>query len=115
MVNGKKAKIAYDKNYCEKCWPKKPQRYLMSYAANDTATCLPSCDPGWTTNGNKPDLNCVKCNVMCDSCEDDGDVGDKDRCKTCSKDYPFAYTAQAMCKKTCDFFEDKTKKDPVTK
>jgi len=98
----------------------------MSYAANDTATCLSSCDPGWTTNGPVPSavlsdepifddlVPCVKCNVMCDSCEDDGNVGDKDRCKTCSKDYPFAYTAQAMCKKTCDYFLDPSKADPNT-
>jgi proprotein convertase subtilisin/kexin type 5 len=44
---------------------------------------------------------CVKCDESCATCVDNGDKGDKMKCKTCSKKYPFLYSPDEKCLQSC--------------
>ena len=75
---------------------------ITPYKTNGSgkSTCLSACNDGFTTNGD-PLHKCEACHEMCETCADDGKVGDKDLCKTCSKEYPFMYSATSTCMKEC--------------
>lgn len=53
-----------DRTKCLTCWTNfdDPQ-YLMSYL-NGTATCRPTCELGFTSNGT-PNKQCTKCDESC--------------------------------------------------
>lgn len=38
---------------------------------------------------------------MCRTCQDNGLVGDKDKCKSCSRSHPFMYSPDNVCYKEC--------------
>lgn len=78
-------------------------------------TCKSSCDPGFTTNGATEDIfnaetgltttelsyKCSACNPMCATCEDNSEVGDKDKCLTCAPTHPFIHSATSTCYEEC--------------
>lgn len=75
-----------DRNYCLSCWEgiDNPQ-YLMNYL-NGTQTCRPTCELGYTSNGN-PEKVCEACDESCKTCRDNGVVGDKSKCIDCADDH----------------------------
>ena len=79
-------------------------KYLMTTRVFDgvsgVSVCGPKCEDGWTTNGNKQ-LICQKCDASCSTCEDDGDVGDRKKCKTCAPATPFLFSKLSECTKEC--------------
>ena len=50
---------------------------------NGSNVCNSKCDNGFTTNGD-PNKVCVKCNSICANCKDEGKLGDKDQCLSCT-------------------------------
>jgi len=70
------------------------------------STCGTRCDNGWTTDGDKRLHECVTCNPRCESCEDQGVVGDVDRCQECSPAYPFKYAKEKTCFTQCGTFPE---------
>jgi hypothetical protein len=71
------------------------------------STCLTRCENGWTSNGGETtDWVCERCNPRCETCEDQGVVGDKDKCLECSLDYPFLYPDKQTCFVKCEKFPE---------
>jgi len=79
-------------------------KYLMTTKVFDgvsgSSVCGPKCGTGWTTNGNKK-LICQKCDATCATCEDDANVGDKKKCKTCAPATPFLFSKLSECTEKC--------------
>lgn len=76
------------------------------------STCLTSCpdtfvdangvkQAGFTSNGDNKYHKCVQCDPSCNTCQDNGLVGDIKRCVTCSKSHPFMFTPEARCMDKC--------------
>lgn len=63
-------------------------------------TCSGLCAPGFTSNGST-DGECVPCDITCATCQDNGLVGDKYKCQTCSTCFPYMYSPLSKCMKTC--------------
>lgn len=88
------------RNQCTSCWNSLDDpNYIMSYL-NGTQTCRPSCDLGYTTNGS-PIKQCVSCDQSCVSCRDNGLVGDKFQCISCSPLFPLRVTQTDLCLSSC--------------
>lgn len=109
----------YDRDYCTSCWignpnaeppePARPQKYLMTKVpwkdGEGDSTCLTRCENGWTSNGGvNSDWVCVRCNPRCETCEDQGQIGDLDKCLECSTFWPFLYPEKQTCFQKCDRF-----------
>lgn len=65
------------------------------------STCLIACPDGYTIDGDTEFHRCVKCDESCATCEDNGLVGDKSKCITCSETHPFMYAPKSLCMETC--------------
>ena len=64
------------------------------------STCKSSCDDGFSSNGST-EKKCVKCDISCNLCVDNGNMGDRSRCITCAKGYDFRYTPLQQCLRSC--------------
>ena len=55
----------------------------------ESGRCKKSCDEGYTTNGDRPNKNCVKCHESCATCKDQGKIGDMKKCTKCMASLDF--------------------------
>jgi proprotein convertase subtilisin/kexin type 5 len=59
-------------------------------------TCQSKCDPGWTSNGD-PKKHCSRCESSCETCSDNGKVGDRNLCLTCGILFNFLIPSDYSC------------------
>lgn len=99
--------LGSDMNFCLSCWADSQEVFLQSKDGG-LQTCQTSCDQGrgFTTNGDRNKV-CGKCDPTCKSCLDEGNVGDKLRCRECSDNSKYFYPASKKCTGLCEngFYE----------
>lgn len=99
--------LGSDMNFCLSCWSDSQEVFLQSKDGG-LQTCQTSCDQsrGFTTNGDRNKI-CVKCDPTCKTCIDEGNVGDKFRCKDCSDNSKYFYPVNKKCTGSCEtgFYE----------
>ena len=88
---------------CYNCFSDLGFPYLHYNMVGTTSygTCLTKCPAGYTTNGDTTNRLCVPCDSSCGTCVDNGAVGDRYKCLTCSSGYNFRSTVDMKCLTNC--------------
>lgn len=91
---------AISRSFCSSCWDPPNPSYLQVIPLSGTSNCQSSCSSGYTTDGSSSKI-CSKCDISCDTCFDNGVVGDKYKCVTCSDAFNYRLSGSYTCMSSC--------------